>query len=70
MPIAAFLSMLLKYGPTVVGYAVKYGPDGIKMYHQVHDWIASGKTEVTPDDMAQLLALANKSADDYLRDTK
>ena len=68
MPIAALLALLLKYGPTVVAYAVKFGPDGIKMFSQIHGWIASGKTDVSPEDLAQLLALSNKSADDYLKE--
>lgn len=68
MPIATLLTLLLKYGPTVVAYAVKFGPDGVKIFHQVQGWIATGKTDVSPEDLAQLMSLSTKSADDYLID--
>lgn len=66
MPLALIWPLLLKYGPTAFAYAVKFGPDAIKLLHQVHTLIESGKTDLTTDEMAQLLALTGKKPDDYL----
>lgn len=55
----------------LVGEALlKYGPSIIPLLQQVTAWIKGGKTEVTADDVALLVTLSNKSADDYLKEAK
>ena len=61
------LQLVLKYGPQVIAYAVKFGPDALNIIHQIHALAQSGKSSVSPDDLAQLQALSGKTADDYLR---
>lgn len=62
------LQLVLKYGPQVIAYAVKFGPDALNIIHQIHSLASAGKTTVSPDDLAQLQALSGKTADDYLKE--
>lgn len=66
MNLALLWPLLVKFGPSIIAYAVKYGPEGVQILHQVHTLIAAGKTDLTTDEMAQLLALTGKKPDDYL----
>ena len=54
---ALVLSAVLTYGPTV-----------LPLIQQLAEMVRSGKKEVTPEDLAMLVALSNKTADDYLRE--
>tara|TARA_R110000868_G_scaffold187831_2_gene430550 strand:- start:346 stop:534 length:189 start_codon:yes stop_codon:yes gene_type:complete len=54
---ALVLSAVLTYGPTV-----------LPLIQQLAEMVRSGKKEVTPEDLAMLVALSNKTADDYLKE--
>lgn len=66
MNLAILWPLLVKYGPSVIEYAVKFGPGAVQVMHQVHTLITAGKTDLTADELTQLLALGNKKPDDYL----
>lgn len=68
MPIAALISLVLRYGPSVISYIVKFGPEAATIVHELHGMMASGKTTVSPDDLARLNTLAGTTADDYLKE--
>lgn len=68
MNIAVLLQLVLKYGPSVISYVVKFGPDAVNVVHEIHSLIAAGKTTVDANDLAKLQDLASKSASDYLKD--
>jgi len=56
MTAIALLDLLLKYGPLAVEQA-------LKLSQLIKD--GKGKTEVTPEDIAELLAFGNKKGADY-----
>ena len=56
MTAIALLDLLLKYGPLAVEQA-------LKLSQLIKD--GKGKTEVTAEDIAELLALGNKKGADY-----
>jgi hypothetical protein len=45
---------------------VAYGPAVLPLIQQIVSWIEAGKTTVSTADMAQLVALGQKKASDYL----
>jgi hypothetical protein len=53
-PVAILLAVL-QYGPTI-----------LPTVQQIATWIKSGKQDVTPDDIATLIALGKKTSADYL----
>ena len=55
MTTAVVIELLLKYGPSVLPVA-----------KQIAEWVRAGKTEVTPEDIAVLIAYGNKKAEGYL----
>lgn len=58
MTTAALLTALLTYGPSIIPLVAK-----------LHSDIAAGKSnqQVTPEDLAELVALANQSASDIYK---
>lgn len=55
--------------PAVVLAAVlQYGPTVLPLIQQLAEMAKSGKTEVTPEDIAQLIAYGKKTSADYLRE--
>lgn len=53
--------------PQVVLTAVlQYGPQVLPVIQQIVAWITENKTEVSKDDIAQLIAYGQKKAADYL----
>lgn len=55
--------------PAAILIAVlQYGPSILPLVGQIQQWIKDGKKEVTPDDIAQLIAFGKKTSADYLAD--
>lgn len=55
--------------PAIVLNAVlTYGPQILPLIQQLAEMVRNGKKEVTSDDLAMLIALSNKTADDYLKE--
>ena len=66
MSISLIISLILKYGPDVFLAAEKYGPGVFHLVEQIYQWEKSGKTVLTPEDLALLSIIAKKPASDYL----
>lgn len=53
--------------PAAILLAVlQYGPSILPLVGQIQQWIKDGKNDVTPEDIAQLIAFGKKTAADYL----
>ena len=46
---------------------LQYGPSILPLIAEIHDWIAANKTEVTSEDIKQLIAYGQKTSADYLK---
>jgi hypothetical protein len=57
--------------PAILLQAVlTYGPEILPLIQQLAAWAKSGKQDVTPEDIAQLIAYGKKSAADYLAEAQ
>lgn len=53
--------------PAAILLAVlQYGPGILPLIQQISEWVKSGKQEVTPEDIAQLISYGRKTSADYL----
>jgi len=52
----------------ILAAILTYGPEILPVIHQVTTWIKNRKEDVTPEDIAQLIAYGNKTSDDYLKE--
>ena len=66
LSLATLAELLFKYGPTALDAVTRYGPAFAAQIEHVYALMRSGKNEVTDADLAQLRALGNKTAADYL----
>jgi len=52
----------------VLDCVLRYGPSVLPLIQQLAELVKSGKTDVTAEDIAELIAYGKKTSADYLRE--